>query len=293
MLIRVDCDAVPETLLESELFGYERTASVPFLSNRIGRFEQCHRGTLLLHEISALPLALQEKVLRAATGGPFERIGGDQKVRVDVRLIVTSHQYSTPASSLERLHPRFLSLPRLALIRMPPLREHKEDIRPLAKFFLEEFSSHLHQRPKSLSSRAASVLENYHWPENVRELKEVIRKALVASKGVSILPTDFPPHLKALSAPYENGQASHLQVSRKTPAVNSGELTGLARKLFLWARSESELKVIPAIERELVINALVETKGNQLHAARLLGITRATLRKRVAKFRIEQKLSFG
>jgi len=210
---------------------------------------------------------------------------------VDVRLICTNRQCSTAGNELNGLHPSLLAMAGLAQIRLPSLREHKEDIRPLAKFFVEELSSDLLQRPKSLSAKALSLLEDHHWPGNVRELKEVIRKALLNSKGISLVPGDFPPHLQPSSARHLNGQA-HLQVSRKRP-VKGEELAGLARKLFLWARTDSELKVIPAIERELVINALVETRGNQLHAARLLGITRATLRKRVAKFKIAQELSFG
>ncbi|HYV26272.1 MAG TPA: sigma 54-interacting transcriptional regulator [Candidatus Eisenbacteria bacterium] len=291
MLIRVDCDGIPETLLESELFGLERTDSAPFLINRIGRFEQCNGGTLLLHEISAASLSIQEKVVRAIAGGILQRIGGTEKVQVDVRLICTNRQCSTAGNELNGLHPSLLAMAGLAQIRLPSLREHKEDIRPLAKFFVEELSSDLLQRPKSLSAKALSLLEDHHWPGNVRELKEVIRKALLNSKGISLVPGDFPPHLQPSSTRHLNGQA-HLQVSRKRP-VKGEELAGLARKLFLWARTDSELKVIPAIERELVINALVETRGNQLHAARLLGITRATLRKRVAKFKIAQELSFG
>ena len=125
-------------------------------------------------------------------------------------------------------------------------------------------------------------------------MKEVVHKALAAAKGDPILPGDLPSHLRSFAhTETENGAPADLQATRRAPTLNSEELARVARKLFVWARKDSDLKIIPAIERELVINALVETKGNQLHAARLLGITRATLRKRVARFRIGQELSFG
>ena len=251
-------------------------------------------GTLLLHEIGALPLPLQLKVARLVQTGTFERIGGEQKHRANVRLIATSSKCPDPAAAPHLFDPALLALPHLALLRLPPLRDRKPDIRPLAKHFLKQACSEPWQRPRSLSAKAIALLERYNWPGNIRELKEIVHKALAAAKGDPILPSDLPSPLRSFArAEAENGAPSDLQASRKTPTLNSGELAGMARKLFVWARADSDLKIIPAIERELVINALVETKGNQLHAARLLGITRATLRKRVARFRIGQELSFG
>src|SRR5262249_30968467 len=148
------------------------------------------------------------------------------------------------------------ALPNLALLRLPPLRDRKQDIRPLAKYFLKQTCNEPWQKPRTLSSKAIALLERYHWPGNIRELKEVVYKALAAAKGDPILPGDLPSHLRSFAhAATENGAPADLQATRKVPALNSEELAGLARKLFVWARADSELKIIPAIERELVINA--------------------------------------
>ena len=154
-------------------------------------------------------------------------------------------------------------------------------------------AAELWQKPKSFSTRALEILENHGWPGNLRELREAMESALIVAKGDPILPGDLSPALQsATSITPEASDASQIRIPRKAPKPNSEEFVSLARKLFVCAKNDSALKIIHAVERELVINALVETKGNKVHAARLLGITRATLRKRVSQFHIEQELSF-
>ncbi len=292
-LLTVNCAAIPEISLENELFGSQDAALAPFLKDRTGRFEQCNLGTVLLHEVGAVPPLVQNKLLRLIHSGEFERTGGGGTRRVNVRVLATLSDWPDPATALQRLEPALLALFTPNHVRLPPLREHKEDIRPLARCFLKQLASEPWQKSKSLSSKAIAALERYQWPGNIGELREVVRAAFTVARGDPILPADLPPHLRSNTVPGAENGLFLVHVSRKPPTTNSEELAGVARKLFVWARGGSNLKIIPAIERELMINALVETKGNQVRAARLLGVTRATLRKRINKFGIEQERSFG
>jgi two-component system nitrogen regulation response regulator GlnG len=169
-------------------------------------------------------------------------------------------------------------------IQLPSLRERREDIPLLANYFLKKFGGKTGGR-KSIAAAAMKALENYNWPGNVRELENIIQRATVVAKGNVILPNDFPPEI--LGKPTSVSR-SETEISR---AHQSSDLSPLVTQLFSWARKDSKLKLIPAVERELIIQALLETKGNQVQAAKLLGITRATLRKRVEKFKITRDLS--
>ena len=185
-------------------------------------------------------------------------------------------------------------------IEVPPLRDRREDIRLLVNYFLKKFAQHQKQGLKSISPSALGALEQYSWPGNVRELENIIQRALVVAKGEVIVLTDLPTEVltnrPALGAGFPPAQESAGGVPSTTPSaaasdIASADLPALARSLFQWARKESHLKILPAVERELIIEALKETRGNQVQAAKLLGITRATLRKRVEKFKIHQELA--
>jgi two-component system nitrogen regulation response regulator GlnG len=171
------------------------------------------------------------------------------------------------------------------------LRERREDVRLLVNYFLKKFARDQQNAPKSISTGVIKALEQYHWPGNVRELENIVRRALVVAKGDAILLSDLPAEIvgQAAAAPSASAPIS-------TPAAAPGEAGGsdvvsLARRLFQWARKDPKLKLIPAVERELVLQALKETNGNQVQAAKLLGITRATLRKRIEKFGIQRELN--
>jgi two-component system nitrogen regulation response regulator GlnG len=153
----------------------------------------------------------------------------------------------------------------------------------LVNYFLKKFSRDQQRPPKSISPGVIKALEHYHWPGNVRELENVIQRALVVAKGEAILPADLPPEI--------NGHRPSVTPGAQPITGGSSDLDSLAHELFRWARQDSKRKVIPAVERELIIQALKETNGNQVQAARLLGITRATLRKRVEKFKIQREVS--
>lgn len=300
--LAVNCAAIPEGLLESELFGHERGAFTGATQQRIGKFEQCHRGTLFLDEIGDMSLSTQAKILRVLQSGQFERVGGNQTLQVDVRILAaTNRPLEQMVASRQFREDLFYRL-NVVRIHLPPLRERREDIPLLVEYFLARFAREQNQTPRSLTAAALRALENYHWPGNVRELENVLRRATVIAKGEAILPEDLPPEVlegaagpvRAGAAPQPKpgpatGAASQAQAGTSETAWDEEEVVHLARRLFEWARRHPDRKVLPAVERELVVQALRETRDNQVRAARLLGITRATLRKRIEKYGIRRE----
>jgi two-component system nitrogen regulation response regulator GlnG len=317
----INCAAIPENLLESELFGHEKGAFTGATAQRPGRFEQCHRGTLFLDEIGDMPPATQTKILRVLQSGTFERVGGNTTLEVDVRIIAATNKPLEEAVARKEFREDLFYRLNVVRVHMPPLRERQGDIRLLVDFFLRKIGGPA-TGSKSIGEKTLAVLEAYHWPGNVRELENVLRRAVVVSKGSAILESDLPPEIlqsvqsertvrpaPTASAsmvdtlqgsstpsalvppvpPVEAGRSSAL-TPNLDPAI-TGDIRPLVLQLFRWARLQSGIKVLPAVERELVIEALKETQGNQVRAAKLLGITRATLRKRVDKFGIRRELS--
>jgi len=285
--LAVNCAAIPEQLLESELFGHERGAFTGATLQRIGKFEQCNRGTLFLDEIGDMTPATQTKILRVLQSGTFERVGGNQPIRVDVRIIAATNKALEQAVAARQFREDLFYRLNVVRIHIPPLRERREDIRLLVNYFLRKFAKDQTGPPRSIAPAALKALEKYHWPGNVRELENVVRRALVMAKGEAILLSELTVEI--------SGQGSSVSVGTMVSgAAGEGaasDIMALSRQLFQWARRDPKLKILPSVERELVIQALKETGGNQVHAAKLLGITRATLRKRVEKFGIQRELS--
>jgi two-component system nitrogen regulation response regulator GlnG len=303
--VAINCAAIPENLLESELFGHEKGSFTGATAQRIGRFEQCHSGTIFLDEIGDMPLATQTKILRVLQAGTFERVGGNETIHADVRVIAATNQHLERAVADRKFREDLFYRLNVVRVHLPPLRERRNDIPLLANYFLRKLGRDSRGRKKSLADTALAVLQAFRWPGNVRELENAIRHATVMAKGDTVLPENLPEEVRAASAPPP--QPVPAEPSAGDPAEKSGETgeTGpttpdpgppdvaqLARQLFAWAREQNDLRVIPAVERELVRNALLETSGNQVQAARLLGITRATLRKRMEKFGIRSELTF-
>jgi len=309
----INCAAIPENLLESELFGHEKGAFTGATAQRPGRFEQCHRGTLFLDEIGDMPPATQTKILRVLQNGTFERVGGNTTLKVDVRIIAATNKPLEEAVSRKEFREDLFYRLNVVRVHMPPLRERRGDIRLLVDFFLRKIGG-AGAGTKSIGEKTLAVLEAYHWPGNVRELENVLRRAVVVSKGPALLEGDLPgellqptPALRPIAGsagtapapiapPVTPGDAVAESTPPATEAVSTdpaitGDIRPLVLQLFRWARLQRGLKVLPAVERELVIEALKETQGNQVQAAKLLGITRATLRKRVDKFGIRRELN--
>jgi len=287
--LAVNCAAIPEQLLESELFGHERGAFTGATNQRVGKFEQCNHGTIFLDEIGDMTPATQTKILRVLQSSTFERVGGNQPLQVDVRVIAATNKPLEAAVAAKQFREDLFYRLNVVRIPIPPLRERSDDLPLLVNYFLEKNARELHKPPKSVAANVIRALEKHHWPGNVRELENAIRRAHVMAKSGTILLSDLPPEITGA-----NGPGLNPGLSPAAGGVNEGTATdaaALARQLFQWARRDPKLKVIPAVERELVIQALKETNDNQVHAAKLLGITRATLRKRIDKFGILRELN--
>jgi len=329
--VAINCAAIPEGLLESELFGHEKGAFTGAAQQRIGKFEQCNRGTIFLDEIGDMPLSTQTKILRVLQNGTFERVGGNEMVKVDVRVIAATNKPLEQAVAARAFREDLFYRLNVVRVPLPPLRERREDIPSLVEYFLRRFGREAGRPPKALVPDVLRSLEAHHWPGNVRELENAIRRASVVATGDTILTRDLPPEIACPPVPLEFGlPALGAQGVRGMGGLGSGgvqtlgggagaplvagaagggdlsklgrdrdraasgadlDVAMLAQLLFRWARTQSEVRLLPAVERELVIEALKETHGNQVQAARLLGITRATLRKRIDKFGIRRELS--
>jgi nitrogen regulation protein NR(I) len=281
--LAVNCAAIPEQLLESELFGHERGSFTGATNQRIGKFEQCNNGTIFLDEIGDMTPPTQTKILRVLQSGTFERVGGNQPIKVNVRVIAATNKPLEQAVAARQFREDLFYRLNVVRIQIPPLRDRREDIPLLVNYFLRKIAKEQDRPPKSIASAAGKALEKYHWPGNVRELENIIRRAHVIAKSEAILPADLPAEI--------TGQgASNVNLPSSVGEGSASDAATLARQLFQIAKRDPKLKVLPAVERELVIEALKDTANNQVHAAKLLGITRATLRKRIEKFGIQREM---
>src|SRR5271154_25822 len=190
--LAINCAAIPENLLESELFGHEKGAFTGAAAQRIGKFEQCDGGTIFLDEIGDMALATQAKILRVLQSGSFERVGGNQSIKVDVRVIAATHKRLEQAVAAREFREDLFYRLNVVRIHIPPLRERREDIALLINYFLKKFARAQNRPPKSILPSATEMLERFHWPGNVRELENVIQRATVMAKSDVILPGDLP-----------------------------------------------------------------------------------------------------
>src|SRR6185369_15455431 len=190
--IAINCAAIPENLLESELFGHEKGAFTGASSQRIGKFEQCNHGTIFLDEIGDMTLPTQTKILRVLQSGTFERVGGNQPVQVDVRVIAATNKPLEQAVAARQFREDLFYRLNVVRVLVPALRERRQDIRLLVNYFLKNFANEQQGAPKSVGPGVIKALEKYHWPGNVRELENIIHRALVVAKGDAILMSDLP-----------------------------------------------------------------------------------------------------
>lgn len=281
--LAINCAAIPEQLLESELFGHEKGAFTGAVSQRAGRFEQCHGGTLFLDEIGDMPLPLQSKILRVLQEGEFSRVGGNQTLKSDVRIIAATNrdleQEVADKTFREDLFYR-LNVVRIAL---PPLRDRKEDIRILAEYFLRKVANRKHMPRLHLSEEAVRAMEAYPWPGNVRELENTIQRATVLATAEVILPKDLPLGKNATPIAREGRERAE---GRDGLSALDFTRESAVEALLKIAQNDPELPLLPWLEREFTQHAMRMTGGNQVRSAKLLGITRATLRKRLEIFGI-------
>jgi PAS domain S-box-containing protein len=249
--VPVNCGALPEGIVESELFGHVKGAFSGAIKERKGRFELAHKGTLFLDEVAELPLKTQVKLLRFLQEGSFEKVGGEKKVSVNVRIISASNKNLkaevVAGNFREDLYYRLNVIP----IHLPPLRQRKNDIPLLAAHFLKEAEQESKNGVPQLADEALDVMLDYHWPGNVRELKNVIQFSVVRSRGNKILPSDLPMEIT------EDKDFS-FRTANKPPAQEISPAKG-------------------KLDIESVKAAIKKTGGNKSKAARVLGVGRATL----------------
>ncbi len=251
----LNCGALPEGVLESELFGHERGAFTGAVRQRKGRFELAHEGTLFIDEVGELSLSSQVRLLRVLQEKEFERVGGDETIRVDVRIIAATNKDLRQEVQKGRFREDLFYRLHVVDIPMPPLRERKEDIEPLASFFLRRYVRETGKQVASISPMAMEVLRRYAWPGNVRELENAIERAVVLCRGETIAHGDLP--------------------------MGMG---GEARSSLEIPEDEMNLtQMLDDLERQIIVRTLEKVSGSQTKAAKILGIARTTLRYKMEK----------
>jgi transcriptional regulator with PAS, ATPase and Fis domain len=274
--VAINCSAIPETLLEPELFGHEKGAFTDAKAMKKGLFEVAHGGTLFLDEIGELSPFLQAKLLRVLEDQVIRRVGGIRDMQVDVRVIAASNR------DLERAvregHFRQDLYYRLAIISIfiPPLRDRKEDVQPLVDFFVEHYNGKFRKSIRGLADETRRLLFNYDWPGNVRELKNAIERAMILEEESVLRPVYLP---FSITQPHAGVTAFE---HTSSPATGGKPLTG-GRWLPPLSIPEGGTS-LEEVERALVELALQQANGNQTHAARLLDISRDALRYKMKKF---------
>jgi nitrogen regulation protein NR(I) len=268
--IAINCAAVPENLLESELFGHERGAFTGADHRRIGRFEQANKGTLFLDEIGDLPPNTQVKLLRILQQQTFQRVGGSETISVDVRIIAATHRDLETMMREGKFREDLFHRLNVVAIQLPPLRERREDISGLVQHFLRKYAADFGLAAPAIAPDAIAALQADPWPGNIRELENVTRRFLLEARGLSITAEAVRAVLTARAA-------------IGGPASNS--LPTLAATLLARAQrgeiSDSHAQILAAAEREILTQAIALAEGNQAKAARWLGISRLTLREKL------------
>src|SRR5206468_9772442 len=258
--IAINCAAIPETLLESELFGYEKGAFTDARAQKRGIFELADKGTLFLDEIGEIPTMLQAKLLRVLEDQTFRRLGGLKDIQLDLRVVAATNKNLREAVKEGAFRQELYFRLNVIQILIPPLRDRKEDIVPMTKFFIEHYNRKFRRQIEGVTEGAARLLLAHDWPGNVRELRNAIERSMILEEGSVITTASLPI---AISRP--DGSALPTAASVEIPT------DGLS---------------LEDNERSLLAKALEKTNGNQTQAARLLRITRDTLRYKMKKFNL-------
>lgn len=272
--LAINCAAIPEALLESELFGHEKGAFTNADQRRIGKFEQCQNGTIFLDEVGDMPAATQAKILRLLQDGQFQRVGGNETLSVDVRVIAATNQHLESMIDQGRFRRDLYYRLRGVTLHLLPLRDRPEDIPELAHYFLFRFNRQLGTVVQSISAEALDKLQSYRWPGNIRELQSVIREALIASTGPTLLPDFLPIELQA-DAPSEAESPEEL-----APLGQDAwkELGIFVEKALAEKIPDIYREAVIRFDRLVVTQAMKHANGLQTKACELLGLSRPTLR---------------
>ncbi|HEY1860292.1 MAG TPA: sigma-54 dependent transcriptional regulator [Gemmataceae bacterium] len=266
--LAINCAAIPEALLESELFGHEQGAFTGANRRRIGKFEQCNGGTLFLDEIGDMSPSLQAKMLRVLQEQRFERVGSNETLQTQVRVLAATNQNLEQLVKEARFRKDLYYRLKVVTIQVPTLRERLNDVAELAHYFLFRFDRELSLDIRAFAPEALELLQSYMWPGNVRELQSVIKQAMLNSSGHVLLPEFLPDGLRTVATP------SAIRESKTTEL----DLDSLVASLLQRGEPNLHAKVIEAVERVLLGKVLRHTHGHQAQASDLLGLNRTTLR---------------
>jgi len=277
----INCVAIPETLLESELFGYEKGTFTGATHRRVGKIEQAQGGTVFLDEIGDMPFGLQSKILRLLQEKSIERLGGRETIPVDVRIIAATNRDLETALEENRFREDLYYRLKVITIWLPPLKERKSDIPLLADYFLSRYAAEVGIDNPGITDAAKEILNSYAWPGNVRELANVIHKALIFNRGAPL------------------GAEEISQTIREKSAVRSMDDAGSDRFLQEWIRDRLTTRsgatlfddCIDRFASILISEALHMTAGNRSSAAKLLGLSRPTLHSKIEKYRLKIETS--
>jgi two-component system response regulator HydG len=256
--IKVSCAALPETLLESELFGHEKGAFTGAIARREGRFSSAHRGSIFLDEVGEMSSTIQTKLLRVLQEKEFEPLGSTRTMKVDVRVIAATHKDLEKEVREGRFREDLFYRLNVVPVSIPPLRERKEDLPSLAVHFLSFYGEKNRKELKEISPKALDLLIRYDWPGNIRELENCIERAVIVARGQMITPADLPPQIQALSRGKEEDQGIFFP-------------SGLS---------------LQDAEKALILKTLEDTGGNRSRAAEILGINRRTLQIKLKEYGI-------
>ena len=258
--LAVNCAAIPEQLLESELFGHEKGSFTGATVQRIGKFEQCNHGTIFLDEIGDMTPPTQTKILRVLQNGTCERVGGNSPIKVDVRIIAATNKPLEAAVAAKQFREDLFYRLNVVRIQIPPLRDRREDIPLLVNYFLKKFAREQQRAPKSVAASVIRTLEKYHWPGNVRELENSIERGVVLSSGPVIGSDLLPGHITGRS--FQDALLEH------NP-------------------NASLFDILEDIERRIIIEKLERCNGNQTDAAEQFHIPLSTLNQKIKRLNIE------
>lgn len=281
--IRVNCGALSESLLESELFGHVKGAFTSAIENRTGRFEAAHGGTIFLDEINSMSYTLQVKLLRVLQEQEFERVGDTRTVRVDCRIVAATNRDLLDEIDAGRFREDLYYRLNVVPVYLPPLRERQEDLADLSNHFAKRYAQNNGKPIPKIPDEVITAFKTYSWPGNVRELQNYVERAIVLSTGDTLTIDLFPPHVRGMAP---------IRLSRsRGNSLDSlcGELVTLS---LLEAGEESTNvydKVVSNVERELILQVLRTCQGVQTKAATRLGINRNTLHKKISDYSLESE----
>jgi DNA-binding NtrC family response regulator len=278
--VRVNCGALSESLLESELFGHVRGAFTGAIDNRTGRFEAAHTGTIFLDEINSTTPHLQVKLLRALQEREFERVGDTQTIRVDTRVIAASNRDLLAEVAAGRFREDLYYRLNVVPIHLPPLRERREDIPQLVGHFLDLYNEQNDRYVTHIDERSLTALEQYHWPGNVRELQNYVERAVVMAPGDELTCDLLPTVVTTGRQPRKLGVQLDFQgLAEELVHVGLGDAGGQA--------DDIHTRIVDRVEREVIAQVLHECGGVQIKAASRLGINRNTLHKKLKQYGLD------